>query len=109
MTQVYDLRGLKRELYILSIKPRNNKSSNYASTSGKKVEKSKQSTCEKDQSSLDSEILQRVINKLSNEIIDLNKGKNERPYDRGNFKQSFKRPPTHKPPNLNEGMNTRLL
>lgn len=97
------------EKYILNLKPTNNKQFDSTSYSGKKVETSKLYVIKKDQSTLDLESLQKVINKLSKEIINLKKGKLEQPSDRGNFKWPFKMQPSHKPPPLNECLNTEGL
>lgn len=46
---------------------------------------------------------------MSNEIIDLKKGKLESSTDRTNFRQDFRGPPNNKPPSLNEVLTTEEL
>lgn len=96
---------VEKEMTSLKSHPTNE--SNNASSSRKKNENPPKNVNEKkEQDNFDMENLQRVINKLSNDMIDMKKKITETDQNRGYFRPPFRRnfqnrPPTPPPEGLN--------
>lgn len=95
------------EKEMMSLKPHLMNESDGTSSSRKKSENSNRNNNEKKETdNFDLENLQRVIKKLSNDMIDLKKNNTETNQNRGYFRPPFKRnfqnrPPTPPPEGLN--------
>jgi len=95
------------EKEMMSLKPHPTNESDGASSSRKKSENSNINNNEKKETdNFDLENLQRVIKKLSNDMIDLKKNNTETNQNRGYFHPPFKRNFQNRPPTPpSEGLN----
>jgi hypothetical protein len=101
--------AIKVEKYMLSLKgnSRLNSDQSTSSNSKKKILPTQDPTDKKDQDSMDMESLQRIVKKLTNEIVDMKKIIRENIPTRVFFKTPFRKtiPPTNKNPSPIEGIN----